>query len=65
MWRQNVIKMHHEFVEPHKWNADFIIPWASSKENLVPIKAIGGALEYMIFSTTREWTKKTSKTKTI
>ncbi|GMO16100.1 MAG: uridine kinase [Mycoplasmoidaceae bacterium] len=48
MWRETVIKMHQKYVEPTKFISDIIIPW--SNPNMVPIKAISGALEYMIYS---------------
>jgi uridine kinase len=49
-WRENVIRMHHKYVEPTKYISDLIIPWGGDKENLIPIKAISGALEYAIYS---------------
>ncbi|MDR2654421.1 MAG: AAA family ATPase [Mycoplasmataceae bacterium] len=51
MWRETVIDMHHEYVEPKKYISDIVIPWGNGKQNMVPIKAVAGALEYMIYST--------------
>jgi uridine kinase len=58
-WRNSVIKMHQKYVEPMKYISDMIIPWAEN--NIVPIKAISGALEYMIYSNKRTRNSKASK----
>ncbi|MDR2829400.1 MAG: AAA family ATPase [Mycoplasmataceae bacterium] len=58
-WRNSVIKMHQKYVEPTKYISDMIIPW--SENNIVPIKAISGALEYMIYSHKRTRNTKTKK----
>jgi uridine kinase len=51
--------MHQKYVEPTKYISDMIIPW--SENNIVPIKAISGALEYMIYSHKRTRNTKTKK----
>jgi uridine kinase len=51
--------MHQKYVEPMKFISDIIIPW--SENNIVPIKAISGALEYMIYSNKRARNSKIGK----
>jgi len=51
LWRNNVIPNHFKYVEPTKQYSDLVIPYGfREQENLVPIKAISGALEYMVFT---------------
>jgi len=51
LWRNNVIPNHFKYIEPTKLYSDLVIPYGfREQENLVPIKAISGALEYMVFT---------------
>jgi len=51
LWRENVIPNHFKYIEPTKLYSDLIIPYGfREQENLVPIKAICGALEYMLYT---------------
>lgn len=47
-WRNFVMPNHRKYIEPTKYNADFIITWNENHNKLVPILSIVNAVEFMI-----------------